>query len=301
MRRRARSRGERLQKVLAQLGLASRREAEAWIRAGRLTVNGSSGNAWVARAPDDQVRLDGRVGAPPRGAAMRVFMCHRSPGRRRSGSREERGMRRMASRLPSRAGRRFIAVSPMPRIDGGLELLTSDGELAREAAARGASPGERVQRARARRAERQRNARACSAACLTAARRSPWRAASRAGGAGANRWYSAHRARRQRQGCAAALRTSGRARQPRAAHALWSLDAARAISPADNFASSRASRATRSSPRALAVEALPGDAAARRPEERNIGSGERSGLRQRLEFLGRDRPGGACACAPGRD
>jgi 23S rRNA pseudouridine2605 synthase len=36
----------------------------------------------------------------------------------------------MASRLPGRAGRRFIAVSPMPRSDGGLELLTSDGELA---------------------------------------------------------------------------------------------------------------------------------------------------------------------------
>jgi 23S rRNA pseudouridine2605 synthase len=33
-------------------------------------------------------------------------------------------------RLPRRAGRRFIAVSPMPRPDGGLELVTADGELA---------------------------------------------------------------------------------------------------------------------------------------------------------------------------
>ena len=32
-------------------------------------------------------------------------------------------------RLPTRAGRRFIPISPMPRIDGGLELVTSDGEL----------------------------------------------------------------------------------------------------------------------------------------------------------------------------
>jgi 23S rRNA pseudouridine2605 synthase len=35
----------------------------------------------------------------------------------------------MIERLPSRAGRRFITISPMPRVDGGLELVTSDGEL----------------------------------------------------------------------------------------------------------------------------------------------------------------------------
>jgi 23S rRNA pseudouridine2605 synthase len=36
----------------------------------------------------------------------------------------------MLDRIPRRAGRRFIPVSPMPRVDGGLELVTSDGDLA---------------------------------------------------------------------------------------------------------------------------------------------------------------------------
>ena len=36
----------------------------------------------------------------------------------------------LLARIPRRAGRRFIAVSPMPRVDGGLELVTSDGDLA---------------------------------------------------------------------------------------------------------------------------------------------------------------------------
>ena len=36
----------------------------------------------------------------------------------------------LMDRLPRRAGNRFIAVSPMPRIDGGLEIVTSDGNLA---------------------------------------------------------------------------------------------------------------------------------------------------------------------------
>jgi 23S rRNA pseudouridine2605 synthase len=121
---------ERLQKVLAQLGLASRREAEQWIRAGRLTINGDPAALGVRVRPDDQVRLDGRVVrrhvAPP----SSVFICHRSPGATLGRPDEAPGEAAMASRLPSRAGRRFVAVSPMPRIDGGLELLTSDGALA---------------------------------------------------------------------------------------------------------------------------------------------------------------------------
>jgi 23S rRNA pseudouridine2605 synthase len=113
---------ERLQKLLARTGVASRREVEAWIRAGRLTVNGALATLGSRASAGDQVRLDGRlVRVQAARAAARVFLCHRSPGEELAATLE---------RLPRRAGRRFIAVSPMPRVDGGLELVTSDGALA---------------------------------------------------------------------------------------------------------------------------------------------------------------------------
>ncbi|HEX8758079.1 MAG TPA: S4 domain-containing protein [Steroidobacteraceae bacterium] len=120
---------ERLQKVLARAGLASRREAEAWIRAGRLTVNGQAASLGVRVGPDDEVRLDGRVirqRAPQ--SAGRAYIYHRSPGESLDGS--PGPSHSLLERLPKRAGRRFVVVSPMPRIDGGLELICGDGEVA---------------------------------------------------------------------------------------------------------------------------------------------------------------------------
>src|SRR5579862_1103070 len=113
---------ERLQKLLARAGLASRREVEAWIRAGRLTVNGALATLGTRAHAGDQVRLDGRlVRSPAAAGGANVFVCHRSPGEELAAA---------IARLPRRAGRRFIAVSPMPRVDGGLELVTSNGALA---------------------------------------------------------------------------------------------------------------------------------------------------------------------------
>lgn len=119
---------ERLQKLLSRLGLASRREAEQWIRTGRLTVNGEPATLGVRVRPTDKLQLDGR---PIRqrlpatsGSANRkpaVFLCHRSTGD---------PITAVVERIPHRAGSRFVTVSPMPRIDGGLELITADGELA---------------------------------------------------------------------------------------------------------------------------------------------------------------------------
>ena len=57
----AASPAERLQKVLSQLGLGSRRQAEAWIRAGRVTVNGK---AAVLGIPDTVEAVDPGLVSP---------------------------------------------------------------------------------------------------------------------------------------------------------------------------------------------------------------------------------------------
>jgi len=122
-------RGERLQKALAHLGLASRRDVEAWIRAGRLTVNGDSAALGTRVRAHDKVRLDGRLVRWKPVATEQVLVCHRSPGEP-LGRAEEAARSSLLERLPHATGRRFVAVSPMPLQDGGLELVTSDGALA---------------------------------------------------------------------------------------------------------------------------------------------------------------------------
>jgi 23S rRNA pseudouridine2605 synthase len=135
---------ERLQKVLSQLGLGSRREAESWIRAGRITVNGRAAALGMRVGADDQLKLDGRPIRRQLARDVPVFICHRSPGEpllpaRTAARGPEVGTAAgapappgvsIAERLPRRAGRRFISIIPMPTVDGGLELLTADGALA---------------------------------------------------------------------------------------------------------------------------------------------------------------------------
>lgn len=119
---------ERLQKYLAQRGLGSRRAVEEWIRAGRISVNGKLAELGQKVSHTDDIRLDGRVIKVRAAEGTHLFMFNRSPG---DPLREADGDRApLIDRLPRAAGRRFIAVSPMPGIDGGLELVTSDGALA---------------------------------------------------------------------------------------------------------------------------------------------------------------------------
>jgi 23S rRNA pseudouridine2605 synthase len=119
---------ERLQKYLAQRGLGSRRGVEEWIRAQRLTVNGRIAELGQKVTAADDIRLDGRPIKARASAAAQVFIFNRSPGDPLRESSAERAA--LIERLPRNAGKRFIAVSPMPGIDGGLELVTSDGALA---------------------------------------------------------------------------------------------------------------------------------------------------------------------------
>ena len=71
--------GERIAKVIARAGLASRREAEAWIAAGRVAVNGakiSSPALNVTRA--DRIVVDGKP--LPGAERTRLFLYHKPRG-----------------------------------------------------------------------------------------------------------------------------------------------------------------------------------------------------------------------------
>ena len=52
---------QRLQKVLAGLGLGSRRAIEEWIRAGRVQVNGEPADLGLRVGPADRITVDGRA------------------------------------------------------------------------------------------------------------------------------------------------------------------------------------------------------------------------------------------------
>jgi 23S rRNA pseudouridine2605 synthase len=181
--------GERVQKVLAHLGLASRREAEEWIRAGRVTLNGRVAQLGDRYGDGDQLQLDGR---PIRQRVARnepVLLCHRSPGQRLLPGGEADDS--FAAHVPRRAGRRFISVAPLPQVDGGLELLTADGALAeRLQRAVRELPMEFSVRVRGELSEEQHVA--LLAGQLDSGATLPISAIEAAGGEGSNRWYTLH-------------------------------------------------------------------------------------------------------------
>ncbi len=116
------------------MGVASRREVEEWIRAGRITVNGQVAVLGARVGRTDHLRLDGRLIHRHEVAAGQVYLCHRSPGENLRMPEEPTSTdtehQALVDRLPRKAGNRFITISPMPRVDGGLEIVTSDGGIA---------------------------------------------------------------------------------------------------------------------------------------------------------------------------
>jgi 23S rRNA pseudouridine2605 synthase len=128
---------ERLQKVLAASGVASRRQAEEWIRAGRVTVNGRPAELGQRVEDDDAIAVDGRRLRREKAApAHLLLMYHRPAGeplRHDAAAGEDE--KAVYDRLPAARGRRWLPLSPLAPTDGGLELFTTDGDL-RAAASR---------------------------------------------------------------------------------------------------------------------------------------------------------------------
>jgi len=117
----------RIQKLLAAAGVGSRREVERWIREGRLLLNGEVPELGSRLAERDRITLDGR---PVRlhAAAGEAHLYHRSPGTALD-LKEASSRAAGQLRLPRSRGR-WLAIQPLPPVDGGLEILTDDGSLA---------------------------------------------------------------------------------------------------------------------------------------------------------------------------
>jgi len=118
---------ERLQKLIAAAGLASRREAERWIEQGRVTLNGRPAKLGERADPaKDRIEVDGkRLSA----AEQNVYlMLHKPTGYVTTASDPE-GRPTVLSLVHGTRARVF----PVGRLDlnsEGLLLLTNDGELA---------------------------------------------------------------------------------------------------------------------------------------------------------------------------
>src|SRR4249919_1808469 len=120
--------GERIAKAIARAGLASRRETEAWIAAGRVAVNGKViESAALNVTPSDRVTVDG---APlPSRERTRLFLYHKPPGLVTTNADPE-GRPTIFGALPKSLPR-LLSVGRLDMGTEGLLLLTNDGGLAR--------------------------------------------------------------------------------------------------------------------------------------------------------------------------
>ncbi|WP_454632216.1 pseudouridine synthase [Bradyrhizobium cenepequi] len=120
--------GERIAKVLARAGLASRRDAEEMVTQGRVTVNGRVINSPALDVTaNDVVMVDGKP-LPPR-ERTRLFMYHKPRGLMTTHDDPE-GRPTVFDNLPEGLPR-LISIGRLDFNTEGLLLLTNDGGLAR--------------------------------------------------------------------------------------------------------------------------------------------------------------------------
>lgn len=122
---------ERLQKILANTGLGSRRQLEALIAAGGVRLNGQPAKLGDRATVDDNLTVDGRfyrVVSDDK-SARRVIMYHKPVGEVTS-RKDPEGRKTVFDRLPNLHNNRWVSVGRLDINTLGLLLLTSDGQLA---------------------------------------------------------------------------------------------------------------------------------------------------------------------------
>lgn len=122
---------ERIQKILSAAGVCSRRQAENYITAGRVTVNGVVARLGdSADAQHDAIAVDGK---PLRSAPEKLYLMLNKPRGYVTTLSDERG-RRTVAELVADCGERVYPVGRLDMDSDGLLLLTNDGAFAQRLA-----------------------------------------------------------------------------------------------------------------------------------------------------------------------
>ena len=122
---------ERLQKLLAQAGLGSRREVETWIAEGRVSVNGKTAKLGDKASQSDRIQVDGkRVHFEKVADEMHRVIVYSKPEGVICSRSDPEGRPTVFDHLPKLKNQRWISVGRLDINTTGLLILTTDGELA---------------------------------------------------------------------------------------------------------------------------------------------------------------------------
>lgn len=124
---------ERLQKILSQAGLGSRREMERWIESGWVQVNGNPVKLGDSAGPDDKISVKGKPIPNPLKMKQntRVLIYHKPVGEVSSRN-DPKFEKTVFDNLPHLKQGRWVQVGRLDLNTSGLLLFTNDGDLANQ-------------------------------------------------------------------------------------------------------------------------------------------------------------------------
>ncbi|HEX6996029.1 MAG TPA: pseudouridine synthase [Gammaproteobacteria bacterium] len=122
--------GDRIQKVLAEAGLGSRREIERWIAEGRISVDGRRAELGERITGNERILINGRPVRLKRQAGAHRHLAYYKPSGEVTTRDDPEDRPTVFDRLPRPPHGRWITIGRLDLNTSGLLLLTTDGELA---------------------------------------------------------------------------------------------------------------------------------------------------------------------------